>query len=147
MPPIKVNIKGVQKLLKDIKPHKATGPDNIPGRLLKKAAEELAPGLAHLFLSARTQEVIIEGSKSTPSPVSSGVPQGAVLGPLLFLVLTTCQNASDQRSNSLLMTAYYIGGYRTTPTVVNFKKTWINSKSGNRSGRWPSTQTSAKLSV
>ena len=47
--PIKVNVKGVLKLLKDIKPHKATGPDNIPGRLLKEAAEELAPGLAHLF--------------------------------------------------------------------------------------------------
>ena len=37
------------------------------------------------FLSARTQKVIIEGSKSTPSPLSSGVPQGTVLGPLLFL--------------------------------------------------------------
>ena len=39
VPTIKVNTKGVLKLLKDIKPHKVTGPDNIPGSLLKEAAE------------------------------------------------------------------------------------------------------------
>ena len=33
--PIVVNRKGVLKLLKDINPYKATGPDAIPGRLLK----------------------------------------------------------------------------------------------------------------
>ena len=37
------------------------------------------------FLSVRTQEVVVDGTKSTPSPVSSGPPKGTVLGPLLFL--------------------------------------------------------------
>ena len=37
------------------------------------------------FLSARTQEIIIEGSKLSSSPVMSGVPQGTFFGPLLFL--------------------------------------------------------------
>ena len=37
------------------------------------------------FLSTRTQEVVIDGTKSTPLQVSSVVPQGTVLGPLLFL--------------------------------------------------------------
>ena len=66
MPPIMVNIIGVQKLLTDIKPHKATGPDNIPGRLLKEAAEELAPGLAHLFQISVARSHWIGNQPSSP---------------------------------------------------------------------------------
>ena len=37
------------------------------------------------FLSNRKQQVVLEGSMSDQVPESSGVPQGSILGPILFL--------------------------------------------------------------
>ena len=46
-------------------------------------------GLLMDFLTDRKQRVVVDGVFSEPKPIRSGVPQGSVLGPLLFLVYTS----------------------------------------------------------
>ena len=43
-------------------------------------------GLIDSFLSDRFQRVLLNGQTSKWSQIKAGVPQGSVLGPLLFLV-------------------------------------------------------------
>ena len=59
MPEIIITIPGVLKLLSEINPHKASGPDNIPALVLKETASEIAPMLTHLFQQSLNTGVII----------------------------------------------------------------------------------------
>ena len=65
--------------------------DKVPHRgLLKKLWAYGIRGKLHVwikeFLSNRTQKVVVEGKESATAQVKSGIPQGSVLGPILFLI-------------------------------------------------------------
>ena len=55
--------------------------------MMKAGIKDKAATWIFRFLDGRTQQVITENIISTPTAVKSGVPQGTVLGPQLFLLM------------------------------------------------------------
>ena len=60
VPDINITVSGVLKLLRNINPNKATGPDTIPGRLTKELATEITPTLTLIFKASLHQGEILE---------------------------------------------------------------------------------------
>ena len=70
MDSIRVHCNGVLKLLRDLKIHKATGPDEVPAFILKSAASQLAPILTRLYqYSLDSVEVPIDWKNAHIVPV------------------------------------------------------------------------------
>jgi hypothetical protein len=49
IPTIIIRPEGVEKLLNQLNPSKASGPDGIPNRILKECSKQLTPGLASIY--------------------------------------------------------------------------------------------------
>ena len=75
------------------------------------------------FLTTRTMKVIVNGETSSEAAVLSGVPQGTVLGPILFLV--HINDLPDCVSSSVRLFADNCLLYRQSnpfKTILSFKK-------------------------
>ena len=57
------------------------------------------------FLANRSQTVIVEGARSEIAPVKSGVPQGSVLGPSLFLLYINGLSSYMNKNSSVSLFA------------------------------------------
>ena len=80
MPEIQISLKGIEKLLKSLNPHKAAGPDQFKSIFLQTLHAELAPllqvifqnsldsgKLHHIWKEVNVSPIFKEGDKSDPA--------------------------------------------------------------------------------
>ena len=91
------------------------------------------------FLTGRTQQVVINGEMSSKAVIKSGVPQGTVLGPLLFLVYIN--DLPEKITSSLKL---FTELSTTLKIIWNFKTIWTFCRNGKKNGQWNSILANVK---
>ena len=95
------------------------------------------------FLSNGTQTVLVDGSVSKPALVLSGVPQGRVIGPLLFLAYINDINEHPSPVTHIRLFADDNLLYRNILTPY-YRETSMYSRPGNLKTKWNYTLINAR---
>ena len=115
--------------------------DTVPHqRLLSKLSSYGIQNETHSWINSwltrRKQRIIVDGLASAWTPVKSGVPQGTVLGPLMFLIYIN--DIGDRVSSNLrllLMIVYFVELLHPWKTSDNYSVTLIVFQSGHGYGK------------
>ena len=99
--------------------------DSVPhSRLMSKLSTlQLCPYLhhwVHSYLAERSQVVVVDGKQSPVVNVVSGVPQGSVLGPLLFIIYIDDVTSKISPSSTISLFADDIALYRCIRSPADY---------------------------